>query len=46
MVWVVVLLAASAFVGFLFGALAIGVVFIIAVVAFAILLSRARFVGP
>jgi hypothetical protein len=33
------------FVGFLFGGLAIGVLFIIAVVAFAILLSRAHTFG-
>ena len=39
-------LAASVFAGFLFGALAIGVLFIIAIVAFAILLSRSHLVGP
>jgi hypothetical protein len=38
-------LAASMFVGFLFGGLAIGVLVIIAFVAFAILLSRARTLG-
>ena len=38
-------LAASMFVGFLFGGLAIGVLFIIAIVAFVILLSRARTFG-
>jgi hypothetical protein len=36
-------LAASMFVGFVFGGLAIGVIFIVAVVAFAVLLSRAHF---
>ena len=38
-------LAASMFVGFLFGGLAIGVLVIIAFVAFAILLSRAHTLG-
>jgi hypothetical protein len=38
-------LAASMFVGFLFGGLAIGVLFIIGVVAFAILLSRSHLTG-
>jgi hypothetical protein len=38
-------LAASMFVGFLFGGLAIGVLFIIAIVAFVILLSRANTSG-
>jgi len=38
-------LAASVFVGFLFGGLAIGVLFTIAIVAFAILLSRAHTFG-
>ena len=38
-------LAASVFVGFLFGGLAIGVLFTIAIVAFAILQSRAHSFG-
>ena len=38
-------LAASMFVGFLFGGLAIGVIIIIAVVAFVILLSRSHLAG-
>jgi hypothetical protein len=38
-------LAASMFVGFLFGGLAIGVLIIIGVVAFAILLSRSHLTG-
>ena len=38
-------LAASMFVGFLFGGIAIGVLFIIGVVAFVILLSRSHFTG-
>jgi hypothetical protein len=38
-------LAASVFVGFVFGALAIGVLFIIGLTAFAILLSRAHLTG-
>jgi hypothetical protein len=38
-------LASTVFVGFLFGGLAIGVLFIIALVAFAIVLSRTHSIG-
>jgi hypothetical protein len=38
-------LMATVFVGFLFGALALGALFIVGVVAFAILLSRAHTIG-